>query len=78
VLLGEMMPVKVSRRGSEEELTLSASFAMALLLAGGLVPAMIAQGIASVIQDLHSGKPWWRIRFNLGQYALAMASAASS
>jgi diguanylate cyclase (GGDEF)-like protein len=75
VLLGEMMPVKVSRRGSEEELTLSASFAMALLLAGGLLPAMIAQGIASVIQDLHSGKPWWRIRFNLGQYALAMASA---
>jgi diguanylate cyclase (GGDEF)-like protein len=75
VLLGEMMPIKVARRGSEEELTLSASFAMALLLAGGLVPAMIAQGVASVIQDLHSGKPWWRIRFNLGQYALAMATA---
>ena len=75
VLLGEMMPIKVSRRGSEEELTLSASFAMALLLAGGVAPAMIAQGIASVIQDRHSGKPWWRVRFNLGQYALAMAAA---
>jgi diguanylate cyclase (GGDEF)-like protein len=75
VLLGEMMPIKVARRGSEEELTLSASFAMALLLAGGLIPAVIAQGIASVIQDLHSGKPWWRIRFNLGQYSLAMAAA---
>jgi diguanylate cyclase (GGDEF)-like protein len=75
VLLGEMMPIKVARRGSEEELTLSASFAMALLLAGGLVPAMIAQGVASVIQDLHSGKPCWRIRFNVGQYSLAMAAA---
>ncbi len=75
VLLGEMMPIKIARRGSEEELTLSASFAMALLLAGGLVPAVIAQGVASVIQDLHSGKPWWRVRFNLGQYSLAMAAA---
>jgi diguanylate cyclase (GGDEF)-like protein len=74
VLLGEMMPVKVARRGSEEELTLSASFAMALLLAGGLVPAMIAQGIASVVGDLRADEPWWRIRFNLGQYALAMAA----
>jgi len=75
VLLGEMMPIKVSRRGSEEELTLSASFAMALLLAGGLVPAIIAQGIASIVQDIHSGKPGWRVRFNVGQYSLAMAAA---
>jgi diguanylate cyclase (GGDEF)-like protein len=75
VLLGEMMPIKIARRGSEEELTLSASFAMALLLAGGLLPALIAQGVASVVQDLHSGKPWWRIRFNLGQYSMAMAAA---
>src|SRR5579875_351360 len=73
VLLGEMMPIKVPRRGGDEELTLSASFAMALLLAGGLVPAMVAQGIASVVQDVHSGKPFWRLRFNLGQYALSMA-----
>ncbi len=75
VLLSEMMPIKVSRRGSEEELTLSAPFAMALLLAGGLVPAMIAQGFASALQDVHFGKPWFRVRFNLGQYALAMAAA---
>jgi diguanylate cyclase (GGDEF)-like protein len=75
VLLGEMLPIKVPRRGNDEELTLSASFAMALLLAGGLVPALIAQGVASLIQDRHSGKPWWRVRFNLGQYTLAMAAA---
>jgi diguanylate cyclase (GGDEF)-like protein len=75
VLLGEMLPIKVPRRGNDEELTLSASFAMALLLAGGLLPAMLAQGVASAIQDRHSGKPWWRVRFNIGQYALAMAAA---
>jgi diguanylate cyclase (GGDEF)-like protein len=75
ILLGEMMPIKIPRRGNDEEITLSASFAMALLLAGGLGPALVAQGVASVVQDLSSGKPWWRIRFNLGQYTLSMAAA---
>ena len=38
VVLGEMMPIKIPRRGDDEELTLSASFAMAMLLVGGLGP----------------------------------------
>jgi diguanylate cyclase (GGDEF)-like protein len=75
VVLGEMLPIKVPRRGDDEELTLSASFAMTILLVGGLGPALIAQGLASVLQDATSGKPWWRTRFNLGQYALAMSVA---
>jgi diguanylate cyclase (GGDEF)-like protein len=75
VILGELLPIKISRRGSEEQLTLSASFAMALLLIGGLGPAVIAQTVASIVQDIASGKPRWRIRFNVGQYALSMAAA---
>ncbi len=75
VVLGEMLPIKIPRRGNDEELTLSASFALALLLIGGLGPAVVAQGIASIVQDVHSGKPRWRIRFNVGQYALSMAAA---
>jgi diguanylate cyclase (GGDEF)-like protein len=75
VLLGEMLPVKVPRRGNDEEITLSTAFSMALLLAGGLGPALIAQGSASIIQDIASGKTGWRARFNLGQYTLAMAAA---
>jgi hypothetical protein len=35
VLLGEMLPVKIPRRGGDEEITLSTSFSLALLLAGG-------------------------------------------
>ena len=66
VILAETLPVKIPRRGQDEEITLSTSFAMALLLAGGLGPAVIAQGVASAIQDLTSGKPGWRVRFNLG------------
>ena len=38
VLLGEMLPMKIPRRGDDEALTLSTSFAMALLLVGGLGP----------------------------------------
>jgi hypothetical protein len=75
VVLGEMLPIKIPRRGNDEELTLSAAFAMALLMIGGLGPAVIAQAGASIIQDVSSGKPWWRVRFNAGQYALSLASA---
>jgi diguanylate cyclase (GGDEF)-like protein len=75
VVLGEMLPVKIPRRGDDEELTLSASFAMALLLLGGLGPALLAQGAASVLQDTTSGKPAWRVRFNVGQYSLSMIAA---
>ena len=75
VLLGEMLPVKIPRRGGDEEITLSTSFSLALLLVGGLAPALIAQGTASIIQDRLAGKPWWRVRFNLGQYALSMGAA---
>jgi diguanylate cyclase (GGDEF)-like protein len=75
IVIGEMLPVRIPRRGNDEQITLSTSFAMALLLAGGLGPAVVAQGAASVIQDLHSRKPAWRVRFNLGQYTLSMIAA---
>jgi diguanylate cyclase (GGDEF)-like protein len=77
VLLGEMLPIRIPRRGGEdyEELTLSGAFALALLITGGLGPALIAQGVASIVQDVHSKKPGWRVRFNLGQYFVAMLFA---
>lgn len=75
VVLGELLPVRIPRRGNDEEIVLSTSFSVALLLACGLGPALLAQGIASVIQDVISRKPLWRVRFNLGQYTLSMAAA---
>jgi diguanylate cyclase (GGDEF)-like protein len=76
VLLGELLPLKIPRRGDDEEVTISTTFAYALLLAGGLVPALVAQVVASVVQDLLSGKPAWRLLFNVGQYTLSMCAAA--
>jgi diguanylate cyclase (GGDEF)-like protein len=75
VLLGELLPIRNPRGDSEEELTLSAAFALALLMLGGLWPALIAQSLASVVQDVHSGKPAWRVRFNQGQYVLSTTAA---
>jgi len=75
VMMGEMLPVKIPRRDSDEEIVLSTSFSIALLLAGGLGPAIIAQGAASIVQDSVARKPWWRVRFNLGQYTLSMVAA---
>ena len=76
VVLGELIPLKIPRRGDDEEVTISTTFAFALLLAGGLVPALLAQVIASAVQDLLSGKPAWRLLFNVGQYTLTMCAAA--
>ena len=69
VVLAETLPVKIPRRGGDEEITLSTSFVMALLLACGLGPALLTQGLASVIQDVIARKPWWRVAFNLAQYS---------
>ncbi|MGA2924479.1 MAG: EAL domain-containing protein [Solirubrobacteraceae bacterium] len=75
LVLGELLPVTVTRRGGNEELSLSTSFALALLLVAGLGTAVIAQGIASAIEDRVSGKPWWRVCFNVGQYTLSLTAA---
>jgi hypothetical protein len=49
VLLGELLPLKIPRRGEHEELTVSTTFAFALLLVAGLGPAVAAQSVASAV-----------------------------
>jgi diguanylate cyclase (GGDEF)-like protein len=75
VLLGELLPLKIPRRGEHEELTVSTTFAFALLLVAGLGPAIAAQAVASVVEDTVSHKPLWRIVFNVGQYTIALGAA---
>ena len=76
VFAGELLPLKVPRRGGDEEITVSTTFSFALLLSFGLLPALAAQLLASVVQDAVARKPWWRAWFNVGQYALTLAAAA--
>ncbi|MEO9024150.1 MAG: EAL domain-containing protein [Solirubrobacteraceae bacterium] len=75
VLLGELLPVTIPRRG-DEQITVSTSFSMAVLVLGGLGPALVALLLASLVQDLAVRKSWWRIRFNFGQYGLSLAAAS--
>jgi diguanylate cyclase (GGDEF)-like protein len=76
VLLGELLPLKIPRRGENEELTVSTTFAFALLLVAGVGPAIAAQSIASVVQDVASRKPLWRVAFNVGQYVFSLGAAS--
>jgi diguanylate cyclase (GGDEF)-like protein len=76
VVLGELLPLKIPRRGEHEELTVSATFAFALLLVAGLWPAVAAQSVASVLEDAVSRKPLWRIAFNIGQYTISLGAAS--
>jgi diguanylate cyclase (GGDEF)-like protein len=75
LMMGELLPVRIPRRGGDEQVTLSTSFTFALCLAGGLGPALLAQSIASVVQDGVARKPVQRILFNLAQYSLSLVCA---
>jgi diguanylate cyclase (GGDEF)-like protein len=77
VLLGELLPVTIPRRG-DEQITVSTSFSLAVLVIGGLGPALLSQLVASLVQDLAVRKAWWRIRFNFGQYGLSLAAASAA
>src|SRR5438270_6802662 len=76
VLVGELFPLELPRRSGDGEVTVSVMFSFALLLGVGLLPALAAQLVASVVQDRIARKPWWQVGFNIGQYTLSLAAAA--
>jgi diguanylate cyclase (GGDEF)-like protein len=75
VVLGELVPLKLPLGGGDEEVNLSTTFCLALLLSAGLTAALIVQAVASLLQDLVARKPLWRSAFNVGQYTLSLAAA---
>jgi len=76
VLVGELFPLELPRRSGDGEITVSVMFSFALLLGVGLVPALAAQIVASVVQYRIARKPWWQAGFNVGQYTLSLGAAA--
>src|SRR5437764_11152971 len=60
VLIGELMPITIPRRGEDEAITFSTTFAFALLLVAGPLAAAGALSVASVVQDVFSRRPLWR------------------
>jgi diguanylate cyclase (GGDEF)-like protein len=75
-LLGELVPLKVYTRGAEGETTTSTTFALALLIAGGVEAALVGLLLANLIADLLRRKPAHKIAFNMAQYAISVLAAA--
>ena len=76
VMAGEVWTIRVSNGDDdEEEITTSTTFAFALLVTVGPGLAMLAQGLASLLNDFIRGKPVFKGLFNLSQYNLSLAAA---
>jgi diguanylate cyclase (GGDEF)-like protein len=74
VVVGELMPITLPRRDDSASITISTTFAFAILLAYGTGPAVLALAVASAIGDAATRVVWWKALFNVGQYALAMGA----
>src|SRR4051794_20882395 len=78
-ILGELRPVQLARRqrSSGGSVTTSTAFAYAVLLVAGPAAAALCLGLGTIIADLHARKSWYKATYNLGQYSLSVAAAAS-
>lgn len=70
---GEMRPLHVVRRdGETDRITVSATFAVALVLVGPLSLALFAQGAAVIVDDVLRRRSLLKAGFNVGQYAITL------
>jgi hypothetical protein len=78
VLIAELKPISIARAGGLDEIVASTTFAFAIFITFGPVPAMLAQAVASVVADAVDRKPVIRIAFNVAQYWLAFGASAGA
>jgi diguanylate cyclase (GGDEF)-like protein len=72
VVISELRPVVVSLGQGTSQMTVSTTFAFALLLTVGVTPAVLVLGLASAVGDLVTRRSLIVVAFNVGQYAIAM------
>jgi len=76
VVVGELRPIPVPRGGdSQDSITISTTFTVALVILGPVSVALFAQGLAVLIDDLRSRRSFDKVLFNLGQYAITVLAA---
>jgi signal transduction histidine kinase len=75
LIVAELLPITVPRGNEVEEVSVSTTFAFALLLGFGGRIAALCLAAASALADLVHGKPAWKALFNAAQYTLSMAAA---
>ena len=78
VCFTEFKPITIARAGGLDDIVASTTFAFAIFLTFGPVPAMLAQALASLIADASVRKPPIRIAFNVAQYWLSFGAAAAA
>jgi diguanylate cyclase (GGDEF)-like protein len=72
---GELRRLRVVRKdGDTDRLTVSSTFAVALVLIGPLALALLAQVAATALDDIRRRRPPMVIAFNLGQYTLTLVA----
>ena len=76
LVAGEMWPIPVTRgEDSGDEITVSSTFGLALLLVAPVFYVIVAQGIALIIDWTVRRRAWHLLPFNIAQYALAFTLA---
>ena len=76
LMVGELLPIRISHRGRpSDEITVSSTFALALVVTAPLGIAVLAQSLPLLFDDLRRGKPWYRPLFNVCQYTLTLGAA---
>lgn len=76
LVIGELIPIEISRRGRvSDEITISTTFALALLFLAPLGWVVLAQALPLIFDDLRRKKHWTRPVFNTAQYALTFVAA---
>src|SRR6266498_2410398 len=75
LVASELRPITVPRRDEAYSVTISTTFAVALLLGWGLGAAAVSYALASVVGDLVHHRPPRAVLFNAAQYGLTLAAA---
>jgi diguanylate cyclase (GGDEF)-like protein len=78
LVVAECLPMRLLHDASEGEITMSSTFALALLVVGGASAAMCAIAIGALCSDALRRKPAQRMAFNIGQYELSVAAGAAA
>jgi diguanylate cyclase (GGDEF)-like protein len=76
LVIGELRPIRISHGdGSVDQVTISSSFSLALVLQGPLLFAVGAQAIATLLDDVRQRKDARRIVFNQAQYLITLVAS---
>ncbi len=75
VVVGELRPIVVPRGDTTDEITVSTTLALVLVLIGPLWLAVAAQAVGVALEDLRSRKQLIKVGFNIAQYTVTLAAA---